>query len=371
MKKTKAFISNNMKMQIRKVKEYYGKIVKQEVALRKEEYDAFVYRVESTKSWTYTEPVGLAEIKLFLTKCVPKSYLEEYLNDLEKQLKEDSEYLRNSVYVYVQMIEKTGKEFFHYHGVDIDESKLMTVEGFYATFNVAAKEDYISQGRFDVEFVNNVYSFINDRNTTAIFIYYYLVYDHGYFKLARLLSKIMLSEESGHAHLDTFRILVTSLMGISTSFGTEDKKSWSEFADKIAEENEELWKEIVSTLRYIIDNKGQKKSEEKPLVEMLIGDKEELLMGIQQFLSENKEAITLAYLLLALERTYHIDCPSFSTFCKAVNLHFDMKIGFRKGLDRYNDIKKMPALLKDPEGKSWIKAKEIIDTWAEIFSNCA
>lgn len=198
-----------------------------------------------------------------------------------------------------------------------------------------------------------------------------MAHDHGYLKIAKMLPKLMFTEDSGYQHLTTFRYLVSSLVSLSTSLGTEDKKSWNEFAESIADESEELWKEIVSSLRFVVDNKGQKKAEKHKLSDMLVGNKEELLMGIEQFLNENKEAIALAYLFLALERTYHIECPCFRTFCNAVNSHFNMKIGFRKGYDRYNEIKNAPETFRNPKTKSLKKAKETIDTWAEIFCNCA
>lgn len=229
---------------------------------------------------------------------------------------------------------------------------------------------YIAQGMFDSEFIDNFYDMIAEGNEQAAFTYYYMSLDHGYLRLSKLLSKLMLTEESHYDHLTTFRNIISALVKMSTALGSEDKKSWKDFADSLSEDDEELWKEIVSTLRYVTDNKGQKKTEMRPLVDMLVGNKEELLQAIEKFLEENKESISLAYLLLALERTNHIDCPSYRVFCKAINCHFSRAIGFRKGLDRYGEIKKMPGVLQE-EKKTWRTAKEILDTWVEILGNCA
>lgn len=371
MQKVQCVIPTELRVKIRRAKEYLNSTVRQEMALHQAEYDNFVTRVEGTPSWKYKgEPVGIVEIKELLVRCIPDKYMEDYTKDLNNYLA-DPDFRHYCIDVIAEQMRIDDDIHINKETVTIESLANTDSKGLMEIFLMLGKEMYIAKAMFDMTFVSNFYHLVADRDPLAVYTYYYLVFDHGYMKIARLLQKLMLTEESGYRHLTTFYYLVTALVSCSTSFGSEDKKSWGEFAESIADESEELWKEITSTLRYVIDNKGQKKTQQITLSEMLIGDKEELLLGIEQFLRENEESITLAYLLRALERTYHIDCPSFRVFCNAVNLHFGKNIGFRKGLDRYNEINKCPTSLQEPRGKSWIKAKETIDTWAEIFSNCA
>lgn len=371
MEKRKLYVPNDVKREIREDKEKLNTYVKHEVSANKAEYDAFVKRVEETSTWEIRpdSPSGIAEIKELLLRCVPTEFLEDHRKEIMEYLK-DPDFHRMCIEQYVEDMRIKYNEQLDPNSLTLEKISNTDRNGILDIFWKLGKEIYIAQGRFDIDFVYNFYQLVADGDKSAIYTYYYLAIDHGYMKIARLLPKLMIPKDNPYEHLSTFRNLVCSLVALSTSFGSEDKKSWNEFADSIAEESEELWKEIVSTLRYVIENKGQKKTELRPLREMLIGDKEELLQVIEQFLKENKDTISLAYLLLALERTEHIDCPSYRIFCNAVNIHFDKSIGFRKGLDRYNEIKKMPGLLKE-EKKSWKTAKSTIDTWTEVLSNCA
>lgn len=370
MEKKKITLPAEFRQMIREDKDILDTYVKHVVSEKRKDYDQFVKRIEETPSWVCSDvSSGLMDLKALILPCVPEKFLDDCRAEVEEYLK-DPEFHRSVVECYVESMRIN-------HDVHLDPNTL-TLEsiantdskGILDVFRNLHKEIYIAQGRFDSAFIYNFYQLIADGNEQAAFTYYYLSLDHGYMRIAKLLSKLMLTEESRYEHLTTFRDLISALVKLSTNTGSEDKKSWNEFAEIIAEEHEELWKEIVRTLRYVIENKGQKKTELRPLVDMLVGNKDELLQAIEQFLKENKEAISLAYLLLALERTEHIECPSYRVFCKAVNCHFDKEIGFRKGLDRYSEIKKMPGMLKENK-KTWRTAKETIDTWTEILDNCA
>lgn len=372
MKKTKAVMPNDLKKVIREDKAKLDVIVKQEITLHHDEYEDFVKRVEATSSWSYPtdKPTGLVEMKNLLMECIPQKFIDDYMDETKGHLA-DPEFRRMCIDFYVEKVRIEDNVNIDKEGLTMEQLTKTDSKGLLEIFKQIGKEIYISQARFDLDFIYNLYELAYEKKPLAVYTYYYMAHDHGYQKIAGMLPKLMLTEESGYSHLTTFRYLVSALVSLSTSLGTEDKKSWNEFAESIADESEELWKEIVSSLRFVIDNKGIKKAQKQKLSDMLVGDKEELLLGIEQFLNENKEATALAYLLLALERTYHIECPCFRTFCNAVNSHFNLKIGFRKGYDRYNEIKNAPSDFKNPKTRSLIKAKETIDTWAEIFCNCA
>lgn len=371
MVKKKIVIPNDVKREIRDCKDQLDTYTKDIVSQNRKEYDDFVRRVESTSTLVKTDTTtGLEEVKNVLIKCVPETFLQECREEVSEYL-EDPAFHKSTIDYYVEKVRIEQDIHLDKVPSTLEELSKTDRDGLLKKYDELYKELYISQSRYDINFAYNFYNLVASGDDPAIYVYYYFALDHGYLKVARMLPKLLLSEENPCLHLTLFKDLVSGLVFLSTSLGSEDKKSWNNFAETIAEENEELWKEIISTLRYVIENKGQKKIESVSLHDMLIGNKDELLQGIEQFLNENKEAISLAYLLLALERTEHIDCPSFRVFCKAVSMHFRKEISLRKGLDRYNEIKSMPGILKDPDKKTWKTAKNTIDTWVEIFSNCA
>lgn len=371
MVKKKIVIPSDVKREIRDCKEQLDTYTKDVVSQNRKDYEDFVGRVESTSTLIKTDTAsGLEEIKNLLIKCVPETFLEECREEVSEYL-DDPDFHKSTIDYYVEKVRIEQDIHLDKIPSTLEELSKTDRNGLLKKFDELYKELYISQSRYDINFVYNFYNLVASGDDLAIFTYYYFALDHGYLKVARMLPKLLLSEDNPCLHLTLFKDIVSGLVSLSTSLGSEDKKSWNNFAETIVNENEELWKEIVSTLRYVIENKGQKKIEMVPLHDMLIGNKDELLQGIEQFLNENKEAISLAYLLLALERTEHIECSSFRVFCKAVNMHFRKEIGFRKGLDRYNEIKNMPRILKNPDKKTWKTAKATIDTWVEIFSNCA
>lgn len=119
-------------------------------------------------------------------------------------------------------------------------------------------------------------------------------------------------------------------------------------------------------------NNHGKKKEFTPLTEMLVDDKEgEVALGIRQFLDEHKESVAVAYLLLSLEKAKRVSCKSFDQFRQAVNKHFGLDIPYRKAQERYSELREMPGELNNTKRKAMVKAKEIIQRWTEIFSNCA
>lgn len=369
MQKEKISIPNDYKRDIREEKYILDTYVKHLISEKHAEYERFVQRIEETPSWVCSDvPSGLEDLKSLILPCIPERYLEDCRKEVEENLK-DPEFRRDCVDLYVEGMRREYDVHLDSNTLTLESMANTNTEGLLKIYREFHKEMYIAQGMFDSEFIDNFYDMIAEGNEKAAFTYYYMSLDHGYQKLSSLLSKLMLTEESHHEHLTTFRNMVSALVLMSTALGSEDKKSWNDFANSLPEDNEELWKEIISSLRYVSENRGQKKTEMRPLTDMLVGDKDELLQAIEQFLKENKESISLAYLLLALERTNHIECPSFRVFWKAISCHFGVKIGFRKGLDRYGEIKEMPGVLKEGK-KTWRTAKETIDTWTEVLGNC-
>ena len=187
-------------------------------------------------------------------------------------------------------------------------------------------------------------------------------------KIAKLLPSILLTGAAGYPGLEMFKSMIQNFVQTSTAAGINDKSSWKEVMDET--DNDELWKEIANALRYAEDNKGSNKKI-VPLEEMLVNDTHgEVLLAIGQFVEENTEAISLAYLLIALEKTNRIRKHyPFSTFVRAINERFNKTFAYQKAQRRYSEITEFPDML-DEKKEAMQKAKKLIEEWKDVFINC-
>lgn len=87
-------------------------------------------------------------------------------------------------------------------------------------------------------------------------------------------------------------------------------------------------------------------------------------------MAENKEALCMAYLFIALEDAGCIECEGFGVFLKSLNANFGTEYAYRNAQERYTEIRKHRDNL-DIKLASWVKAKRIIERWTEAFRDCA
>lgn len=207
-----------------------------------------------------------------------------------------------------------------------------------------------------------------EKDETAIFAYYYIFKDRGLQKVAKLLPSILLTGEAGYPGLGIFSGIVSNFVSASTAMGIYDKSSWREVMDET--DSDDLWKEVANALRYAEDNHGQKK-DLVSLEDLLKDDTHgEIMLAIEQFTKEHDESISMAYLLIALERSGCIRRHyPFSTFVDAVNRRFRKDYTYQKAQRRYSEINSMPGILNEDKS-SMRKAKKTIEEWKEVFLNC-
>ena len=144
----------------------------------------------------------------------------------------------------------------------------------------------------------------------------------------------------------------------------ETKERWNRTAEEC---NPEIWKEIMCALRSTKTNQGKKKVVQS-LEEILIGNQEELLKHIKQFLIEYPDSISLAYLLKSLQEANRIK-PSirYMTFHRAIEHFAQQKYGHDIPQKRFGEMKYL-SLKGKQFGRSYIKAQYIINQWTAIFS---
>lgn len=345
------------------------------VANNIEEYNAFVKKLETPKS---ADESGLHDFWLVMGKCIPEEVRDVFDESLDRFLESDEAW-KNFIPKYIKTDE--GKALLENGGIPDDIMKKPTRDAIMHLLGTTIEQckqemkafyyflDIIN-GNFNSTYIANLMvAVIDGDDPKATYTYYYIAYDHGLQKIINTISAEWMTEEKRHEMGGFFGLMVPSFVKSTAMMGIIDKTQWTEYAENNEDDN--IYKEVYGSLRYVESNKGLRK-EFIPLTEMLVNDKDgEILLGIEGFLKENTESVSLAYLLLSLEKAKRIRCKSFGLFLKAINSHFDMNVPYRKAQERYSEIKNEPYCLGSKERKAMARARQIIDEWTNVFRNCA
>ena len=225
---------------------------------------------------------------------------------------------------------------------------------------------FLSHAVFVGEFMANLYDYvIEKKETLAYCMYYFVIFDHGLSRMAKLLGRLLNSEEVDHGDMVLIKSCVAALVTQSIEIGTENKAGWEDTAEGC---NPEIWKEVMFVLRKVKGKRGNRKMIQS-LDDILVGDKERVKQGIHLFLEENTEDISLAYLLKALIKADRIKASTrYMTFHRAIEQFSQRHYGHDIPQKRYGEIKEL-TLNSPQRGSSYTKAKRIIDRWTDYFIN--
>ena len=206
---------------------------------------------------------------------------------------------------------------------------------------------------------------IEKKEDLAYCMYYFVVFDHGLSRMAKLLNRLLNSEEVDNGDMLLVKSCVTLLANGSIEMSTETKADWE---DTIEGCTPEIWKEVMFALRKVKGRRGNRKVIQS-LDDILLGDKEHIKQGIRLFLEENTEDISLAYLLKSLVKSGKIKASiRYMTFHRVIEQFFQRHYGHDIPQKRYGEIKEL--ILNSPQrGNSYTKAKRIIDRWTDYFIN--
>ena len=225
---------------------------------------------------------------------------------------------------------------------------------------------FLSHTVFIGGFMANLYDRVMEKKEDLAYcMYYFVVFDHGLSRMAKLLNRLLNSEEVDHGDMLLIKSCVTLLVNRSVEIGTETKADWENTVERC---NPEIWKEVMFALRKVKGSRGNKKVIQS-LDDILLGDKERIKQGIHLFLEENTENISLAYLLKSLVKSGKIKASTrYMTFHRAIEQFFQRHYGHDIPQKRYGEIKEL--ILNSPQrGNSYTKAKRIIDRWTDYFIN--
>ena len=222
----------------------------------------------------------------------------------------------------------------------------------------------LSHAVFLPKFLANLYDrIINQGDTLAYCMYYYVVFDHGLIQMTEILNGILTKEDVDESGLTLVHNCIHKLVHHSMEMGTDSKASWE---NAVEDCHPEIWKDVMFALHKAKGKKGKKKSI-RTLDEILIGDLATLKKKILQFLDENTDGICLAYLLCALIRARKIDGSiPYMTFHRAIEQFTGQQTGHDIPQKRYGELKTF-TLCSSPYGDSYKRAKRIIDKWTQIF----
>lgn len=225
---------------------------------------------------------------------------------------------------------------------------------------------FLSHAVFISGFMANLYDRVMEKKEDLSYcMYYFVVFDHGLSRMAKLFNRLLNSEEVDHGDMLLVKSCVTLLVNGSIEMGTETKADWEDIIECCTPE---IWKGVMFALRKIKGKRGNKKVIQS-LDDILVGDKEHIKQGIRLFLKENTEDISLAYLLKSLVKSDKIKASTrYMTFHRAIEQFSQRHCGHDIPQKRYGEIKEL-TLNSPQRGNSYTKAKRMIDRWTDYFAN--
>ncbi len=226
---------------------------------------------------------------------------------------------------------------------------------------------FLAHAVFIGEFLTNLYDkVVEEKAPLAYCMYYFVVFDHGLTKMARILDGILRNENVDHNGMALISCCVKMLAGRSIDMGVETKASWEKVSNDCCPD---IWQGIAYVLHSIKAKRGNKKAIYS-INDILIGDCEKTKQSIRLFLHENQDDICLAYLLRSLVKAGKIkQSIKYMTFHRAIENFTGCIWGHDVPQKRYGEIKDM-SLTGQQRGKSYKKAQQLIDHWTMCFMNC-
>ncbi|MEQ2438100.1 DUF6043 family protein [Phocaeicola vulgatus] len=234
----------------------------------------------------------------------------------------------------------------------------------YQSLTYISRIIFLSHAVFIGEVMANLYDYVVEKKEILAYcMYYFVIFDHGLSRMAKLLDRLLNSGEVDNGNMILIKSCVALLVHQSIEMGTESKAGWEDTAEVC---NPEIWKEVMFALRKAKGRRGNKKVIQS-LDDILVGDKERIKQGICSFLEENTEDISLAYLLKSLVKAGRIKASiRYMTFHRAIEQFYQRHYGHDIPQKRYGEIKDI-TLTSPQRGNSYIKAKRIIDRWTDYF----
>lgn len=347
------FPSSNIKAQ----KEKADMIIRSWKAEHEKEYAIFIERIDNI---THGDLSILYDLFLLVEECIPS---EEECQPIPFALKPITEF-RDEIWVQLPLSVKAY----------IADFAKNNIEGYTKNNSTKICKELVtdclsvllSASELAIGFLSNLREqVIENKNPLIYCMYYFLVFDYGLTRIMQILDKIATTENIDQEDLLMIRTCISYIVPNSMELGKETKQSWENTSENC---DSELGKEIAFALRSSKGNRGIKKSI-LAIDELLIGNKDALKISIRQFLIKHPEPIALAYLLRALINANKINANlKYTSFHRAIEQFSGKKYGIDVPQKRFGELKVF-ALSHPQKGKSFSRAKKIVDEWTTIFRN--
>lgn len=210
------------------------------------------------------------------------------------------------------------------------------------------------------------------KNSSLLFsIYYFMMIDDGLAVLVDLLDKQLVDGNIDMFSLFAIEAITELAVRQSLYIGTETKTAWLERSRHYCPE---IWKSVMIALRNAPAKRGLKAADTSlgDLLRQCIGAEdnavESVLGNIRLFLQENKEAVSLAYLLEALKRSKCLkESVKYAKFHRAIERFAGQKYGIDMPQRRYGEIAEM-TLTEPALSPAFSKAKRTVEHWQQLFT---
>ena len=222
--------------------------------------------------------------------------------------------------------------------------------------------------------IENLISKRKQNYNLAYSVCYFMIFDQGLLKMQKKMVEIISNANLGYDYQMMTDNLTKVLVSSSVSYGYNTKAEWKEQS----QEDEET-ADIIDSALAKIKGKGGRKADFRTIEELCIGNKKAVTQLIGQFLKEEQETVSLAYLFYVLKVSGHISCRDYKAFHRALVQAYpwaDIK-GLTKPQDRYSELlEHVDILLDDRKYKSfkkyntdkWKKARKVIKKWLPLFT---
>ncbi|MCD8202698.1 MAG: DUF6043 family protein [Prevotella sp.] len=216
---------------------------------------------------------------------------------------------------------------------------------------------------FVPSFLSNLYrKTMKEDNDLIRCMYYYMLFDGGFTKMASTFSDIMEDEIVNQSDMAMMHGCISSLVSSSLDLGTETKGSWERATENV---NPEIWKDVCFELRKSKGNRGRTKTV-CCIDDMITGNKAEVKRQILRFIHDYPDNICLAYLLQSLVKAGAVkQGTSYIAFHRAIERLTGKHYGIDTPQRRYGELQTFT--LNGPQKGSWKRAKEITMLWTAIF----
>ena len=116
---------------------------------------------------------------------------------------------------------------------------------------------FLSHAVFIGGFMANLYDRVMEKKEDLAYcMYYFVVFDHGLSRMAKLLNHLLNSGEIDNGDMILIKSCVTMLVNGSIEMGTATKADWEDTVEKC---NPEIWKEVMFALRKVKGRRGEQK----------------------------------------------------------------------------------------------------------------